>query len=252
VPLPEYAQGFVERWGGHLQGTDAAGGVPREHLAWSMPLIQDVREQVDVTCAAADFKLESLPAHLMMNFKVIDEQGRQLAMDATWRRCGPSSARSARETIPGAGRYGRGARTAGGASDYRLGLRRAGAATPDPAQRPDLAGLPAWFDQGDHCTLEVFDDPSWHALATARACAVCSASAAPADSIPGALAVIAAEVRMQASVVPALAAALPSFEELRDQVLDAGDRPHLPGGAVAVGTEGLPAAQGRGARTPEF
>ena len=28
----------------------------------------------------ADFKLETLPAHLFMNFKVIDEHGRQLAM----------------------------------------------------------------------------------------------------------------------------------------------------------------------------
>ncbi|HEF4735759.1 TPA: ATP-dependent RNA helicase HrpA [Burkholderia multivorans] len=70
VPLPDYAVGFVERTGRERFG---AGGLVEA-------LIADVREQTQVAMKAADFKLETLPAHLFMNFKVIDEHGRQLAM----------------------------------------------------------------------------------------------------------------------------------------------------------------------------
>ncbi|WP_175720774.1 ATP-dependent RNA helicase HrpA [Burkholderia anthina] len=70
VPLPEYAAGFVERMGRERFG---AGGLVEA-------LIADVRAQTQVMMKTADFKLETLPAHLFMNFKVIDEHGRQLAM----------------------------------------------------------------------------------------------------------------------------------------------------------------------------
>ncbi|MBU9165279.1 ATP-dependent RNA helicase HrpA [Burkholderia multivorans] len=70
VPLPDYAAGFVERTGRERFG---AGGLVEA-------LIADVREQTQVAMKGADFKLETLPAHLFMNFKVIDEHGRQLAM----------------------------------------------------------------------------------------------------------------------------------------------------------------------------
>ncbi|WP_259663586.1 ATP-dependent RNA helicase HrpA, partial [Burkholderia pseudomallei] len=70
VPLPEYAVGFVERAGRERFG---AGGLVDA-------LIADVREQTQVATKTSDFKLETLPAHLFMNFKVIDEHGRQLAM----------------------------------------------------------------------------------------------------------------------------------------------------------------------------
>ncbi|MBW9103811.1 ATP-dependent RNA helicase HrpA [Paraburkholderia phenoliruptrix] len=70
VPLPEYAAGFVER---HEPPRFAAGGLLEA-------LIADVREQKQVALRQADFKLETLPPHLFMNFKVIDEHGRQLAM----------------------------------------------------------------------------------------------------------------------------------------------------------------------------
>ncbi|WP_035530998.1 ATP-dependent RNA helicase HrpA [Paraburkholderia sacchari] len=70
VPLPEYAAGFAERVGSERFG---AGGLVEA-------LIIDVREQKQVALKLSDFKLELLPAHLFMNFKVIDEHGRQLAM----------------------------------------------------------------------------------------------------------------------------------------------------------------------------
>ncbi|MCA8202932.1 ATP-dependent RNA helicase HrpA [Burkholderia sp. AU33545] len=70
VPLPEYAAGFVERTGRERFG---AGALVEA-------LIADVRGETQVAMKTADFKLETLPAHLFMNFKVIDEHGRQLAM----------------------------------------------------------------------------------------------------------------------------------------------------------------------------
>ncbi|MEX3955327.1 ATP-dependent RNA helicase HrpA [Trinickia sp. EG282A] len=69
VPLPEYAAGFVERNETRFGATGLVDA-----------LIADVRETTQVALKATDFKLETLPAHLFMNFKVVDEHGRQLAM----------------------------------------------------------------------------------------------------------------------------------------------------------------------------
>ncbi|WP_408203653.1 ATP-dependent RNA helicase HrpA [Paraburkholderia sediminicola] len=70
VPLPEYAAGFVDRHSGPRFG---AGGLLES-------LIADIREQTQVAMKQSDFKLETLPPHLFMNFKIVDEHGRQLAM----------------------------------------------------------------------------------------------------------------------------------------------------------------------------
>jgi ATP-dependent helicase HrpA len=70
VPLPEFATNFVDQHDGPKFG---AGGLLEA-------LIADVRAETQVAMKSADFKLETLPAHLFMNFKVIDEHGRQLAM----------------------------------------------------------------------------------------------------------------------------------------------------------------------------
>ncbi|AWL06456.1 ATP-dependent RNA helicase HrpA [Massilia oculi] len=71
VPLPEYAARFVDR-------IHAASAFGRGDLV--DVLIMDVRAQTGVAVKTADFKLETLPAHMFMNFKVIDEHGRQLEM----------------------------------------------------------------------------------------------------------------------------------------------------------------------------
>ncbi|MBP0595547.1 ATP-dependent RNA helicase HrpA [Paraburkholderia sp. LEh10] len=70
VPLPEYAAGFADRHAGPKFG---AGSLLDT-------LIADVREQTQIAMKQSDFKLETLAPHLFMNFKVIDEHGRQLAM----------------------------------------------------------------------------------------------------------------------------------------------------------------------------
>lgn len=66
IPLPAYAADFVER---ATFGMGALIGA----------LSADIRAQKQLILHPTDFKLETLPAHLCMNFKVIDEYGRQLA-----------------------------------------------------------------------------------------------------------------------------------------------------------------------------
>ncbi|VXC68439.1 ATP-dependent RNA helicase HrpA [Massilia sp. 9I] len=71
VPLPEYAANFFER----NQDPVRFG---RGDLIDA--LIADIHAHTSARVLTTDFKLETLPAHLSMNFKVIDEHGRQLDM----------------------------------------------------------------------------------------------------------------------------------------------------------------------------
>ncbi|MFC5548068.1 ATP-dependent RNA helicase HrpA [Massilia aerilata] len=71
VPLPDYAAGFFER----NQDPVRFG---RGDLIDA--LITDIHQHTSARVLTTDFKLETLPAHLSMNFKVVDEHGRQLEM----------------------------------------------------------------------------------------------------------------------------------------------------------------------------
>ncbi len=89
VPLGDYAADFVARCGGSDTGLLDA-------------LLADVRSRTQIDVQRNDFKLDSLPPHLFMNFRVVDEQGRQLgsgrnlaALKAQW---GPQ-ARSAFQAL---------------------------------------------------------------------------------------------------------------------------------------------------------
>jgi ATP-dependent helicase HrpA len=71
VPLPDYASGFFDR----NQDPVRFG---RGELIDA--LIADIHQHTSARVLTTDFKLETLPAHLSMNFKVVDEHGRQLDM----------------------------------------------------------------------------------------------------------------------------------------------------------------------------
>ena len=74
VPLPEYA--------------DALRRPSIRFGAGSLldALLKRVRERTQLDVQRADFKLEQLPPHLLMNLRVVDEHGRQLGMGAQPRR----------------------------------------------------------------------------------------------------------------------------------------------------------------------
>jgi ATP-dependent helicase HrpA len=176
VPLPDYAAGFVERV--HERKTYGRGSLLDA-------LIADVREQTGVMARVGDFKPETLPAHHFMNFKVVDEHGRQLDMGRNLAALQAELGGQAREQFqklaeqtviaeadgiaaPAAGRQGK-----AGAQD------ESNAAAPGAYQnlttwsfgelpelleiqqgRQTLIGFPALVDRGTHCDLEVFDDPA--------------------------------------------------------------------------------------------
>ena len=65
VPLPGYAEEFVAE-------TEFA------HGALMDVLLRHVRERTQIAVQRNDIKLEQLPPHLLMNFRIVDEHGRQL------------------------------------------------------------------------------------------------------------------------------------------------------------------------------
>ncbi|RJG19110.1 ATP-dependent RNA helicase HrpA [Massilia cavernae] len=71
VPLPDFAAKFCER----INDTGTFG---RGDLVDAV--IADIRAQTGIAVLTSDFKMETLPAHHFMNFKVVDEHGRQLEM----------------------------------------------------------------------------------------------------------------------------------------------------------------------------
>ena len=154
VPLPAYAAAFVERQAAPADGAPRPG--PQAGVIDR--LIADVREQTGVVVQPGDFKPETLPVHLGMNFKVVDADGRQLAMG---RNLAALRAEFAQEVE-------RSFRELSGADAPELPL-----AEPitdwDFGVLPEIqevrrgahvmVGHPALVDHETHCLVEVFDDP---------------------------------------------------------------------------------------------
>jgi len=67
VPLPDYAESFV------TSTPFAQGGLMDA-------LLKAVRDKTQLDVKRADFKLDTLSPHLFMNYRVVDEHGRQLGM----------------------------------------------------------------------------------------------------------------------------------------------------------------------------
>lgn len=184
VPLPESATRLAElftapeRFGtGSL--TDA--------------LLKQVRDETSLDVKRADFKLDMLSPHLFMNFRVVDEHGRQLghgrnlgALKAEW----GAKARGAFQALAGlklGGQGGSEQKTAPAPDGKaQAASKNVAKAAPAPASAPTapagqryttwtfgelpelmeikkggqtLVGFPALIDGGDAVTIEVFDEP---------------------------------------------------------------------------------------------
>ncbi|WP_026035407.1 ATP-dependent RNA helicase HrpA [Cupriavidus sp. BIS7] len=147
VPLPDYAAGFVDRQ-------------PFGEGDLLDVLIADIREQTGTMIKRADFKLETLPAHHAMNFKVIDEHGRQLDMGRNLAQLRAEFGGQAQQSfqniaardVPAAeaGQYENLTSWSFGELPELLEIRKG---------NQTLFGYPALVDRTDHCDVEVFDDP---------------------------------------------------------------------------------------------
>uniref|UniRef100_UPI00397770D6 ATP-dependent RNA helicase HrpA n=1 Tax=Janthinobacterium sp. TaxID=1871054 RepID=UPI00397770D6 len=175
VPLPDFAAKFCER-------VHEAGVFGRGDLIDA--IIADVRAQTSLGVLTTDFKLETLPAHHFMNFKVIDEHARQLEMGRNLATLQAEFGGQARESFqkmaevatPPAGLARLQSETkSGGAAPAKAAAgnsvaQHMGLSGWTFGELPELLeivqgkvtliGFPALVDKLTHCDLEVFDDPT--------------------------------------------------------------------------------------------
>jgi ATP-dependent helicase HrpA len=172
VPLPDYAAGFCDRI--HEAKKFGQGSLLDAVIA-------DVRSQTTVVIKTSDFKLETLPAHHFMNFKIIDEHGRQLDMGRNLSALQAELGTQAREqfqkiaeqAVPVESAVGSNAavntkpaqsRSAAGPANFQNLTTWSFDALPEllEIQQGKLTpiGFPALVDRVTHCDLEVFDDPN--------------------------------------------------------------------------------------------
>ena len=184
LPLDAWAEGFVAR----LNETEPSGPL----LA---ALIQSLREHAGQRVTESDFRLETLPAHLLMHFRVVDAHGRFLAASRNLAQLRAQLGASAQGSFQAALRQAGVKAAAPPSADRPPGSERsevkgqADAPQPVHAQTirrsgerftawtfeplPELlelqgmgpqgdemlVGYPALVDRGDAAELQVFDEP---------------------------------------------------------------------------------------------
>lgn len=184
VPLPDYAAGFCER-------------VEQGKGNFLDAVIADIREQTGLMCKTTDFKFEQLPAHLTMNFKVVDEHGRQLEMGRNLAHLRAEFGTQARESFQKIASAEKLALLEGSAPQAMSSAGKPALQSAAPSGKPGAAantqsaapalyqqenltawtfdslpellevqqgkqtliGYPALVDKLTHCHIEVFDDP---------------------------------------------------------------------------------------------
>lgn len=211
VPLADYAAGFITRSG---------GGAPQPR-GFLEVLADDVRSETGVPCTPADFKVEQLPAHLILNFKVIDEHGRQLAMGRNLAQLRAELGAEAQETFRNVAQQD--AEVAKDLADQITNWTFGELPELMEIQRrgETLIGHPALVDEGDACAIEVFDDPleaqKAHRKGLRKLFRLTLRE--QVKFVERSLRDL-GRVQMQASVVPGLAKNFENFDDLENDVVD--------------------------------
>jgi len=174
MPLQEFVEEFVET-------------VPFANGGLVDALLKSVRERTQLAVQRNDFKQEQLSAHHLMNFRIVDEHGRQLGMGrnlAALKSELGAQARSAfqalaalklpkSEAVASAPAPRQAATPPAPAADERTSVRSDAAAAKYTAwtfgNLPELmeirkagqtlVGFPALIDKASHVEIEVFDEP---------------------------------------------------------------------------------------------
>ena len=212
VPIDKYAEGFFER----------TQGVQVQSKTLVDALIADIREETGTVCERTDFKPEMLPAHLFMNFKVLDEHGRQIGMGRNLAELRAEFGEKAQETFRNVAQADASvsADLADNITNWTFGelpelmeIKRGGLT---------LIGHPALVDKGESCTLDVFDDLDQarkaHRAGLRRLFLLqlreqvryLQKSLSPLQ-----------RVQMQCAVIAPIAKTFESFEQLRDELTGA-------------------------------
>jgi ATP-dependent helicase HrpA len=165
VPLPDFAKIFVERMVD--KNTFGEGD-------FLDALMGDIRERTQVQTQRTDFRPENLPLHCFMNFRLVDEFGRQIDLDRNLGKLRAEHAQMAREVFKEAMNLNvatpissknepNNTKVSGlliqteGIKDWSFGE------LPEMLEikkgKQTLYGYPALVDRQTHCDIEVFDDP---------------------------------------------------------------------------------------------
>ena len=172
VPLPDYAKSYLER---KLEAQQFGVGDFLDQL------IDDIRKERGLEIKRTDFRPEALPLHSSMNFRLIDEHGRQLEVERNLARLRSEYGQTARDAFQAVAQE---------VAQAELGIEPSSQASakskasiqPDGARKVEqsgyrswefgelpetleiqkgnktLFGYPALIDRGEYCDLEVFDD----------------------------------------------------------------------------------------------
>ena len=159
VPLPDYAAEFVELT------PFAQGGLLDA-------LLKAVRERTQLAVQRNDFKLETLSPHLFMNFRIVDEHGRQLGMGRNLAALKAELGAQARGAFQALASL---KVAAAAPAPQRAAASRAETPTapaapqkytawtfgelPELMEVKSMVGFPALIDKGAHVEIEVFDEP---------------------------------------------------------------------------------------------
>jgi ATP-dependent helicase HrpA len=150
VPIPDYAQSFYERSFDQLSD-------PKGSLIDA--IATDMHNQFRVRPQANDFRLETLPAHLLMAFKIVDEHGRMLAAGRQLTQLKAELGSQAQASFQ---------HMASESSDVQRVSQTeivdwSFEPLPDTMEimrkGQSVVGYPALVDQQTHCAIDVFDDP---------------------------------------------------------------------------------------------
>jgi ATP-dependent helicase HrpA len=175
IPLPEYAKSFLERM---LSSKQFGIGDFLDSL------ITDIRKERGLEIKRTDFRPESLPLHSSMNFRLVDEHGRQLELERNLSRLRAEygeTARTAFQAIaqqavheelgtsaPASNAAPINKTNQGGNASSVKTVEQGGYRNWDFGELPEtleiqkgnrtLFGYPALVDRTEACDLEVFDD----------------------------------------------------------------------------------------------
>ena len=210
VPLENYAKAFAAR---------------HEKSFGEKPLLEaivdDIDEQFQIKPKVSDFKPEQLPAHLFMNYKVLDEYGRQIAMGRNLAGLKSELGQEAQKSFQAVASED--ASVSAELSDEITSWNFGELPEIMEIKRKNISliGHPALVDRGEMCTLEVFDDPD-EAAKQHRKGLLKLFKLQLREQIKYLEKTLKSlqTVQMQASMVPALAQAFDSFESLREAVID--------------------------------
>ena len=146
-PLPEYADQFVAAMA-------SAEPQRQEDLALAEAIARYAREELNLVVPLDGFRPELLPAHLSMNFRVVDEHGRQLAMGRSMSALRAELGEQAGEQFSAIAQP---KAALSGITSWSFGELQEIMEIRQGAQT--LIGYPALVDRGESVDLEVLDSP---------------------------------------------------------------------------------------------